>query len=148
MHSKTASLIGIDRDQAKILNYGRIYGAGVTFAERLLMQFNHQMTKTEARNKAKTMYQMTKGQRKYLLNEEGQAAAESVPEFRDKKTMPFTRYELNGLLRSLHYPPIVSHIKFKLVSAVDSGRGLGFYPISISGLRPFFYRWIVIPILA
>ena len=62
MHSKTAALIGIDRDQAKILSYGRIYGAGVTFAERLLMQFNHQMTSTEARTKARTMYQMTKGQ--------------------------------------------------------------------------------------
>lgn len=60
MHSKTANLIGIGRDQAKILNYARIYGAGASFAERLLSQFNKQLTGTEARSKARTMYQMTK----------------------------------------------------------------------------------------
>jgi len=60
MHSKTASLIGIDRDKAKVLNYGRIYGAGVTYAERLLKQFNPQLSSTEARVKARAMYKMTK----------------------------------------------------------------------------------------
>lgn len=60
MHSKTASLIGIERDQAKILNYGRIYGAGVTFAERLLLQFNPKMSPQDARTKARAMYTMTK----------------------------------------------------------------------------------------
>lgn len=57
---KTASLIGIGRDESKILNYARIYGAGVTFAERLLLQFNRQLSSAEAKSKARTMYKMTK----------------------------------------------------------------------------------------
>ncbi|KAH0620033.1 hypothetical protein JD844_014545 [Phrynosoma platyrhinos] len=38
LHSKTASTVGISREHAKVFNYGRIYGAGQPFAERLLMQ--------------------------------------------------------------------------------------------------------------
>lgn len=60
MHSKTASLIGMGRDQAKVLNYARIYGAGVSFAERLIAQFNKQLSPTDAKNKAKAMYKATK----------------------------------------------------------------------------------------
>ena len=36
MHSKTASILGISRDEAKIFNYGRIYGAGKRFAASLV----------------------------------------------------------------------------------------------------------------
>lgn len=60
MHSKTASLIGMGRDQAKVLNYARIYGAGVSFAERLVAQFNKELTSVLAKSKAKAMYKMTK----------------------------------------------------------------------------------------
>jgi len=60
MHSKTASLIGIERDQAKVINYGRIYGAGQTFSERLLLQFNRQLSSIDAKAKAKALYKMTK----------------------------------------------------------------------------------------
>ena len=48
----------------QVLNYGRIYGAGQTFAERLLQQFNTQLTEQEAKRKAANMYKQTKGQRK------------------------------------------------------------------------------------
>lgn len=48
----------------QVMNYGRIYGAGVTFAERLLMQFNPQLSAQEAKRKAQIMYKQTKGQRK------------------------------------------------------------------------------------
>lgn len=61
MHSKTASLIGISRDQAKVFNYGRIYGAGKKFAQKLLMQFNPKMSEKEARIKALKLYSETKG---------------------------------------------------------------------------------------
>lgn len=61
LHSHVAKLVGISRDQAKIFNYGRMYGAGKTFAEKLLMQFNHQLTVTEAKDKANVMYTKTKG---------------------------------------------------------------------------------------
>lgn len=72
LHSKTASTAGISREHAKVFNYGRIYGAGQPFAERLLMQFNHRLTKREASEKAQQMYAVTKGLRWYRLTEEGE----------------------------------------------------------------------------
>jgi DNA polymerase gamma 1 len=44
-----------------VFNYGRIYGAGVTFAVKLLMQFNPEMSEQEAKTKAKELYKSTKG---------------------------------------------------------------------------------------
>ncbi|XP_064484440.1 DNA polymerase subunit gamma-1-like [Ornithodoros turicata] len=63
MHSRTASSVGVSRDHAKVMNYARIYGAGLPFAQRLLMQFNHRLTSSEAFQKAKIMYSQTKGVR-------------------------------------------------------------------------------------
>lgn len=64
LHSRTADAVGISREHAKVFNYGRIYGAGQPFAERLLMQFNHQLSQQEAANKARRMYALTKGLRR------------------------------------------------------------------------------------
>ncbi|XP_026537638.1 DNA polymerase subunit gamma-1 [Notechis scutatus] len=72
LHSKTASTVGISREHAKVFNYGRIYGAGQAFAERLLMQFNHRLTEQEAGEKARKMYTVTKGIRRCHLSEEGE----------------------------------------------------------------------------
>uniref|UniRef100_A0A8C5X4E0 DNA polymerase subunit gamma-1 n=1 Tax=Malurus cyaneus samueli TaxID=2593467 RepID=A0A8C5X4E0_9PASS len=72
LHSKTAATVGISREHAKIFNYGRIYGAGQPFAERLLMQFNHRLTQQQAREKAQQMYAVTKGIRRFHLSEEGE----------------------------------------------------------------------------
>lgn len=66
LHSRTAEAVGISREHAKVFNYGRIYGAGQPFAERLLMQFNHRLDQTEASKKAKQMYAITKGIRRYI----------------------------------------------------------------------------------
>ncbi|XP_067649163.1 DNA polymerase subunit gamma-1-like [Haliotis asinina] len=63
LHSKTAETVSISRDHAKVMNYGRIYGAGQRFAERLLVQFNPRLTPEEAKQKAKKMYMATKGKR-------------------------------------------------------------------------------------
>uniref|UniRef100_A0A670K2H7 DNA polymerase subunit gamma-1 n=1 Tax=Podarcis muralis TaxID=64176 RepID=A0A670K2H7_PODMU len=71
LHSKTASTVGISREHAKVFNYGRIYGAGQPFAERLLMQFNHRLTQQQASEKARQLYVATKGIRCYL-SEEGE----------------------------------------------------------------------------
>ncbi|CAF2952900.1 unnamed protein product [Rotaria sp. Silwood2] len=68
LHSKVANLVGISRDQAKVFNYGRMYGAGKTFAEKLLMQFNHQLSVAEAKEKANLMYSKTKGTRNRITN--------------------------------------------------------------------------------
>ncbi|NWV01370.1 DPOG1 polymerase, partial [Upupa epops] len=72
LHSKTAATVGISREHAKVFNYGRIYGAGQPFAERLLMQFNHRLTQQQAREKAQQMYAVTKGVRRFYLSEEGE----------------------------------------------------------------------------
>ena len=46
-----------------MINYGRIYGAGRNFAEKLLLQFNPSMGEQGARPKASDMYKQTKGNR-------------------------------------------------------------------------------------
>lgn len=80
MHSKTASLIGISRSDAKVLNYARIYGAGQKFIERFLINTNHHMTPEEAKEKAKTIFKETKGVRKYYLK----SSMNSTPSRMDK----------------------------------------------------------------
>lgn len=61
LHSKTASILGISRNHAKIFNYGRIYGAGVKFASTLLKQFNPTLPDTEADQTSQKLYKETKG---------------------------------------------------------------------------------------
>lgn len=61
LHSKTADILGILRNDAKIFNYGRIYGAGVKFATRLLMQFNGKLNESQAFEIATKLYSKTKG---------------------------------------------------------------------------------------
>ncbi|ODV88860.1 hypothetical protein CANCADRAFT_32312 [Tortispora caseinolytica NRRL Y-17796] len=63
LHSKTASILKISRDHAKVFNYGRIYGAGQQFAAQLLMQFNNELSQVEAKKLAATLYQNTKGRK-------------------------------------------------------------------------------------
>lgn len=62
LHSKTAEILGILRNDAKVFNYGRIYGAGVKFATRLLKQCNSSLSDVQAELMAKTLYAKTKGQ--------------------------------------------------------------------------------------
>lgn len=63
LHSKTAKILGISRNNAKIFNYGRIYGAGVKFASTLLRQFNPSLSEAEALKTAERLYRETKGQK-------------------------------------------------------------------------------------
>lgn len=71
MHSVTAKTVGVSRDNAKILNYGRIYGAGVSFAKDLLLRFNPNLDEKEAKKLATQMYLKTKGEREYKLTKLG-----------------------------------------------------------------------------
>jgi DNA polymerase gamma 1 len=61
LHSKTASILGISRDQAKVFNYSRIYGAGMRHAVLLLLQGNPSMLPEEAQKLAESLYASTKG---------------------------------------------------------------------------------------
>ena len=61
LHSKTADILGISRDQAKVFNYSRIYGAGGKHAALLLLQSSPTMTPAEAKRLAGQLYASTKG---------------------------------------------------------------------------------------
>ena len=63
LHSKTAKILGISRNDAKVFNYGRIYGAGLKFAATLLRQFNPGMSEKETSAIASKLYKETKGAR-------------------------------------------------------------------------------------
>lgn len=61
LHSKTAKILGVSRNDAKVFNYGRIYGAGLQFASTLLRQFNPNISEKETRDIATRLYKETKG---------------------------------------------------------------------------------------
>lgn len=61
LHSRTASILGITRNDAKVFNYGRIYGAGLKFAATLLRQFNPNLSEKETMETASKLYATTKG---------------------------------------------------------------------------------------
>ncbi|KAF4572657.1 DNA-directed DNA polymerase gamma mip1 [Pleurotus pulmonarius] len=61
LHSKTANILGISRDDAKVFNYSRIYGAGMRHAILLLLQSNASMLPEQAQKLAENLYASTKG---------------------------------------------------------------------------------------
>ncbi len=61
LHSKTAKILGISRNDAKVFNYGRIYGAGPKFASRLLQQSNPNLSEQQTLEIAMRLYKETKG---------------------------------------------------------------------------------------
>jgi DNA polymerase gamma 1 len=63
LHSRTAAILGISRNNAKVFNYGRIYGAGMKFATQLLGQFNPTLSDVEAQKTAQNLYTETKGKK-------------------------------------------------------------------------------------
>lgn len=75
MHSHTAKNAGISRDHAKIINYGRIYGAGLRFIQRLLKQFNPKLSDAEIKERAENLFATTKGQKGWYLNQKGEELA-------------------------------------------------------------------------
>lgn len=65
LHSKTANILGISRDKAKIFNYARIYGAGVKYATSLLLQYSQGMDPATAKERAQELYSSTKGEKEH-----------------------------------------------------------------------------------
>lgn len=61
LHSRTAGILGITRNDAKVFNYGRIYGAGLKFASTLLRQFNPTLSESDTTKVASNLYRATKG---------------------------------------------------------------------------------------
>ncbi|CAL5870747.1 uncharacterized protein PFLUO_LOCUS4987 [Penicillium psychrofluorescens] len=71
LHSRSAQILGISRNDAKVFNYGRIYGAGLKFAATLLRQFNPSLSEKQTQETAAKLYKETKGTRtsRRLLND-------------------------------------------------------------------------------
>jgi DNA polymerase gamma 1 len=63
LHSKTAKILKTTRDNAKVFNYSRIYGAGIKHAVQLLKQVNATLTDQEAMDLATNLYVATKGKK-------------------------------------------------------------------------------------
>ena len=63
MHSRTAQILGISRNDAKIFNYGRIYGAGAKSSALLLQRQNPSLTEGEAKERVSQLFVQTKGKR-------------------------------------------------------------------------------------
>lgn len=61
LHSRTAGILGITRNDAKVFNYGRIYGAGLKFASTLLRQFDPSLSESQTSQIAAKLYKETKG---------------------------------------------------------------------------------------
>ncbi|KAF2351303.1 DNA-directed DNA polymerase family A palm domain [Trinorchestia longiramus] len=101
LHSRTAATAHITRDQAKVINYSRIYGAGLRFLQTLLLQFNSSLGPAVARQRAEAIMTTTKGEKGWRLSEEGrQAVLEYLGE--DVEDKAFTRKQINGFLRRLN----------------------------------------------
>jgi len=78
LHSKTASILGISRDSAKVFNYSRIYGAGQKHAVQLLLQGDSTLTKAAATERAQKLYAATKGSRAFRSRTIRPAAVSSL----------------------------------------------------------------------
>lgn len=61
LHSKTAEILGISRNEAKVFNYSRIYGAGLKHTSTLLKQFNPSLTDAEVIKICNNLFDSTKG---------------------------------------------------------------------------------------
>ncbi|OCF31512.1 DNA polymerase gamma 1 [Kwoniella heveanensis BCC8398] len=78
LHSKTANILGISRDAAKVFNYSRIYGAGKKHAVQLLLQGDSKLTKETAGKLADNLYKATKGAKTIRSKDRAPAAIPSI----------------------------------------------------------------------
>lgn len=97
LHTITAKAIGISRDHAKVINYARIYGAGQTFAQTLLKQFNPSISDAEAKSKAMKMFALTKGKRLFFLLPEYQS------EYTNKGYSSFEALQISSVVNKSVY---------------------------------------------
>lgn len=59
----------------QVINYGRIYGAGLRFIQRLLQQYNPKLSDEETKRKAEHLFAVTKGEKAWYLSEAGEQLA-------------------------------------------------------------------------
>ena len=127
MHSVTANNVGVSRDEAKILNYARIYGAGVKFASTLLMNFRPDWKESIALSLAAKMMRDTKGEKVHRLNDLGKLCHKILSGLDDKSYTTTVEVETRVLnkcamvekvLRDLFEPTYISESKFRLKDGI------------------------------
>ncbi|CAI2173501.1 18933_t:CDS:2 [Funneliformis geosporum] len=71
LHSRTAKILGILREDAKVFNYSRLYGAGIKTIWEMLENSLVNINIEEAKERAKILFNKTKGQNCYDLCNNG-----------------------------------------------------------------------------
>ena len=61
LHTTTGKILNCSRDNAKIFNYSRIYGAGKSFTSQLLKKLNPLLSKEDCKDTTDQLYNKTKG---------------------------------------------------------------------------------------
>ncbi|GBC08066.1 hypothetical protein RclHR1_00790016 [Rhizophagus clarus] len=71
LHSRTAKILGISRDDAKVFNYSRLYGAGIKTVLEMLEKSFTNINMEEAKERVENLFKKTKGRRYYSSNING-----------------------------------------------------------------------------
>lgn len=120
VHSVTAGLLGIDRNDAKVFNYSRIYGSGVSHAVSLLKQQDPKITEKLAREKAKFLYEKTKGKEALVYNKTNYSMKHEdqfVPQriyYGGTESMMFNALDMFGLSDCARTPALLCEISDSL----------------------------------
>ncbi|CAG8453477.1 9750_t:CDS:2 [Funneliformis mosseae] len=71
LHSRTAKILGILREDAKVFNYSRLYGAGIQTVWQMLENSLVNVKIEDAKERAEDLFNKTKGQNGYGLCKNG-----------------------------------------------------------------------------
>ncbi|CAG8511388.1 6039_t:CDS:2 [Funneliformis caledonium] len=71
LHSRTAKILGILREDAKVFNYSRLYGAGIQTVWQMLENSLVNVKIEDAKERAENLFNKTKGQNGYGLCKNG-----------------------------------------------------------------------------
>ena len=123
MHSVTAKNAGVSRDEAKILNYARIYGAGSKFASTLLLNFKPSLGEQEAMRRAVNMMKKTKGEKEHYLNDLGKLCYRIKHDHDPPASVDIGELnkcaKVDKVLKEIFEPINPSNVEFKLKDGFD-----------------------------
>ncbi|TIA97932.1 hypothetical protein E3P84_02614 [Wallemia ichthyophaga] len=135
LHSVSAKILGISRDQAKVFNYSRIYGAGVKHAVQLLLKSNPSMSEAEAKQRATDLYAATKGMtmkeafgRKFWFGGTESYVFNKLEEIAlsDRPRTPTLGCEITAALAKKHLPSSGSNFMTSRVNWVVQSSGVDY----------------------
>ncbi|TGZ69903.1 hypothetical protein CRM22_003474 [Opisthorchis felineus] len=126
LHTKIAQIMGITRNEAKVLNYARLYGSGYEFTKHLLTKFSN-LTPEQAGLKANQLLRTTKGQRTGSHSRAWKKPGQDSTEQTNNASEPSARWqggsesavfnELEGIARSSE--PCTPVLKAQMTRALN-----------------------------